>query len=340
MDEEILLKEYHNLCHDVKKIYVVPLINYSFKKTNYLYLLYKNFILNEDSFGEKKDYGINIESLSIFAHPKIVLSRIKNEKSILHYHWLEITGLLSLSGTIWKLFWISFYKLLNGKIIWTIHNEFPHSNNYILLNKIIRKYMAHMADKLQVHCKSAIDIMMPLLNIGKNKFFIVPHPEYPIESVERDKAIDLLNEKYFKGKINKEDILFLMFGEIAKYKGIKEVVEIFNNLDERKKLVIAGVIKKGNEKYFKEVLLSIKNKEEFLISPKRIPDDDVPLFFNSSGYALFNFSDLLTSGSVMLALNYNKKIIIPFKGCLKELNGQNVIQFNNIEELKNILISC
>ena len=200
--------------------------------------------------------------------------------------------------------------------------------------------MAHIADKLQVHCRSAIDIMMPILNIGENKFFIVPHPEFPAELMERNKAIDLLNEKYFKGLINKEDILFLMFGEIAEYKGIKEVVEIFNNLDERKKLVIAGIIKKGSGKYFKELLLSIKNKEQVLISQKRIPDDDVPLFLNSCGYALFNFNDVLTSGSVILALNYNKKIIIPFKGCLKELNGQNVIQFINIEELKNILISC
>jgi glycosyltransferase involved in cell wall biosynthesis len=340
MNEEILLKEYHNLHHDVKKIYVVPLINYSFKKSNYLYLLYKNFILREDSPGRKKDYDINIQSLSVFALPRIVLGRIKNEKCILHYHWLEITSFLSLTGMIWKLSWISFYKLLHGKIIWTIHNEFPHSNNYILLNKIIRRYMAHIADKLQVHCRSAIDIMAPILNIEKSKFFIASHPEFPAELMDRNKAVDLLDGKYFKGLINKEDILFLMFGEIAEYKGIKKVVEIFNNLDERKKLIIAGVIKKGNEKYFKELLLSIKNKEQVLISEKRIPDDDIPLFFNSCAYAIFNFNDVLTSGSVKLALNYDKKIIIPFKGCLKELSGNNVIQFNNIEELNNILISC
>ncbi|MEJ2616836.1 MAG: hypothetical protein P8Z35_17920 [Ignavibacteriaceae bacterium] len=136
MDEEILLKEYQNLCSDVKKIYVVPLINFQFKNTNYLYLLYKKFI------EEEKNYGIIIESLSVFAHPKIVLSRLKKEKGILHYHWLEISDFRSLSGMIWKLLWISLYKLMSGKIIWTIHNKFPHSNNFIFLNKIIIRYMA------------------------------------------------------------------------------------------------------------------------------------------------------------------------------------------------------
>ena len=134
MNEEILLKEYQNLCHDVKKIYVVPLINLQFKETSYLYLLYKKFIEGE------KDYQFHVESLSVFSHPKIVLGKLKKEKSILHYHWLEISDLQSLTGMIWKLFWISFYKLLDGKIIWTIHNEFPHSNNYISLNRSIRKY--------------------------------------------------------------------------------------------------------------------------------------------------------------------------------------------------------
>ena len=112
MNEEILLKEYQNLCNDVKKVYVVPLINHSFKKTSYLYLLYKSFI--ED----KEKYNIEIESLSVFAHFKMVFSRLKNERSILHYHWLEISDLKSLSGMIWKLFCITLFKIFNGKIIY------------------------------------------------------------------------------------------------------------------------------------------------------------------------------------------------------------------------------
>jgi glycosyltransferase involved in cell wall biosynthesis len=331
MNEEILLKEYRDLCENVQKIYVVPLINFSFKKTSYLYLLYKNFI------EEKEKYNLDIESLSIFALPKIVLSRFINRKSLLHYHWLEISDLQSLSGMIWKLFWITVFKLINGKIIWTIHNTMPHSSNYILLNRAVRKYMAHLADRLQVHCKSAVNIMSPLLNVGKDNFFIIEHPVFPVENMEKNKAVYFLNKKFFHGKILSNDKLFLMFGEIAAYKGIKEVIEIFNYLEQDKKLIIAGTVKKGNEKYYSEMLSLIKNDKQILIESKRINDEDVPVFFNSIDFVLFNFRDVLTSGSVVLALNYKKDVIIPQMGCLNEIVGKNVIKFKTQEELKNIL---
>jgi glycosyltransferase involved in cell wall biosynthesis len=339
MNEEILLREYQNLCPDVQKVYVVPLINYSFKKTNYLYLLYKNFIVPKDPIGEGEKYKIDIESLSVFAHPKIVLSKLKGEKTVVHYHWLEINDIQSLIGMKWKLVWISLYRLFNGKIIWTIHNEFPHSGKYIFLNKVIRKYVAHIANKLQVHCQTAIKIMSPILNVKESKFFIVNHPEFPAELIEKNKAVHLLNQKYFSGKIKSGNILFLMFGEIAEYKGIKEIVKIFNTLSNEKKLIIVGTVKKGNKNYFKNCVSSIENKDQILTYTERIPDEEVPIFINSCDYVLFNYRNVLTSGSVFLALNYKKNIIIPLKGCLKELSGQNVISFNEESDLKNILLT-
>lgn len=334
MNEETLLREYQILCQDVQKVYVVPLINFSFKKTNYLYLLYKEFI-------EKKgNYTFDIESLSVFSHPQIFLSRIKKEKSILHYHWLEISDFQSLCGMVWKIFWISLYKFLNGKIIWTIHNKFPHSNKYIYLNRTVRKYMANIADRLQVHCKTAVDTMAALFNVEKSKFFILNHPEFSIEIIEKEKAVEILNKRFFPDKISAGDKLFLMFGEIAGYKGIKEIVKIFNSLEEKKKLIIAGTVKKGNIKYYNRFLSAIKNKNKILIYSERISDEDIPVFLNSCDYALFNFKEVLTSGSVVLALNYNKNVIIPFKGCLKELAGENIIHFDNEEKLRNILINC
>ena len=334
MNEEILLSKYQDLCRDVQKVFVVPLINFSFKKTNYLYLLYKNFIENKEKF------NIIIESLSVFAHPKIVLSRIKKEKGILHYHWLEISDFQSLCGMVWKLLWITLFKIFNGKIIWTIHNKFPHADKYFFLNRIIRKYMVLISDKLQVHCKTEIDILAPLFNIEENKFFIISHPEFPVETIEKNNAVELLNKRFFDDKIENSDKLFLMFGEIAEYKGIKEIVAIFNSFDVKKKLIIAGIVKKGHMKYYREFFSSIKNRNQILIYNKRIPDEDVPVFLNSCDYALFNFREILTSGSVILALNYKKNVIVPSKGCLKELNGDNVIHFDNEEELRNILINC
>ncbi|RPI66932.1 MAG: hypothetical protein EHM47_15705, partial [Ignavibacteriales bacterium] len=116
MIEHPLYSEYQKISPDVRKIYVVPKINYSSRCTDYVYLLYKDFL-------EDKDSKLIIECISIFRHYEIILSRFRNEKSLLHYHWLEVTDLKSLAGMFWKLFCVSIFKLLGGKLVWTVHNK-------------------------------------------------------------------------------------------------------------------------------------------------------------------------------------------------------------------------
>lgn len=331
MNEKLLFEEYKALCNDVKKIYVIPLINFSFKKTNYLYLLYKNFIENNEK------YHIQIQSISVFLYPRIVLSRLINEKAIVHHHWLEVTDIKSFWGMFWKIFWLSLFKLFNGKLIWTIHNKFPHKGNYKLINSYIRKYMARISNRLHVHCASAIEIMSPILKVPKEKFFIVEHPKFSSEIYDKRKARDQVLKKYPLLSIKENDIIFLMFGEIAEYKKIKETAIIFNQLEKNKRLFVAGRIKKGSEKYFKEILELSRNNNQVFVDGHIIPEENVPAVFNMSDFVLFNYKEVLTSGSVFLALSYNKKVIIPNRGCLKELSGDNIIKFENENHLKNIL---
>lgn len=333
MNEKILLEEYKNLCGDVKKVYVIPLINFSLKKSNYLYLLYKNFIENNER------YQIQVQSISIFSYPRIVLSRLINEKAIVHHHWLEITDIKSLSGMFWKIFWLSLFKLLNGKIVWTVHNKFPHKGNFKHTNKYLRRFMAKISNRLHVHCASAVEIIQPILKVKKEKFFIAEHPEFPSKIFDKSEAREQFLKKYPLIKLNENDKLFLMFGEIGKYKGIQQAVKIFDGLEKNKKLFIAGRVKKGNEKYFDEIVNHAKNSEHIFINGNSISENEIPVIFNSSDFVLFNYRDVLTSGSVFLALSYNKKVIIPDKGCLKELSGEKIIKFENDDQLKNILIN-
>jgi beta-1,4-mannosyltransferase len=320
MIQQVLLKEYKSLQPDLQKIFVIPLIGKVNKQTNYLYQLYRPLI-------EKENPGNpEIESLSVFAHPKIFFSRLKGEKIILHYHWFEVKDVKSLSGIFWKLLWLILYKFSGGKMIWTVHNKYPHEG-YRTFNKFNRIIMARLADRLHVHCSSAIEITAPVLKAKKEKYFVVPHPGFEVKVISKEESGNILNKKYPSIGLRKDDTLFLMFGAIARYKGIKEVIEIFNELPPGKKLIVAGFIKKGNEEYFGELNKLIEDKGKIILISKLIPDEDVPVFFNSTDYAIFNYDDVLTSGGVHLALNYKKPVIIPSIGCLKELKGEGIFHF-------------
>lgn len=331
-----LLHEYKNLLPSVQKVYVVPLFNLKLKESDYTYLLYKDIIEG------KINSTISIESLSVFAHPKFFFKKITGEKNLLHYNWLEVTDLKSFSGMFWKLFWITAYKLIGGKIIWTIHNKFPHSNNFKGTNKILRRYMAEISDRLHVHCNYAAEQMSEILNADRGKFIIVEHPAYPAVIMEQSEAIKLLELKYHL-VFAKNRKIFLVFGAIAKYKGIKEIIEIFKKEIKDHYLIVAGVIKSRSRKYFYELKNESSGCGNIILVGEIIPNEDLPLFFNSSDYVVFNYEEILTSGGVMTALSFGKKIIAPAMGCISEIKSDNILffqqEYGKSENLKNTLLS-
>lgn len=318
MNETSLLNEYQKLLPGAEKIFVIPQIPDLNRNTSYLYQLYKDFFNLSST--------VKIETFNASSLPKIIFSRLKSEKSILHYHWFEFEDIKSIIGIKWKLFWIILFKLFGGKIIWTVHNYQPHHNKYKYWNLKTRRLMAKLADRLHIHCGSETDTLSAILNTNQNKFFIVKHPYFPAEIFEKVKAVKLLNKKYFKDNLNTGDKIFLMFGAIAEYKNIKEVIEIFKDLNKNNKLIIAGFVKKGNQAYYN----NIKNYtgEKILIEGSNIPDEDVPLFLNSADYLIFNYKNILTSGGIALGISYAKKIITPNLGCIKEIDYPHLVRFN------------
>jgi len=333
---KLLLSEYHKLNSNIRKIYVIPKIDLTNKETDYLYQLYKEFILHEIPV------NIEIESLSVFAHPKFFWKRITGEKNIVHYHWFECRDIKSIFGLFWKFKWLLFYKLTGGKIVWTVHNKYPHIKKYFSLNKLMRRLLANLADRLHVHCALSVEIMTPLLNVNKKKFFIVNHPTFPSKIISMNESRNNLREIYGLPGIEDKTI-FLMFGNIAEYKGITEAVGIFKELHRNQYLIIVGGAKQGDESYLNSLTKQIKNSPNISLVNKIVPDEEVPVIFNAANFVLFNFSDILTSGSVHLALSYNKPVIIPNIGCLTELTGEGIYKFNvdkNSEEnLKRVLES-
>lgn len=332
MNKEKLLKEYFELSPHLKRLYVVPLLNPGNKNTDYLYLLYKNII-------EGNTGNIQIEFLSVYAHYKVFFNKLLGENNLLHYHWFEATDLKSLAGIFWKIFWIMLYKLIGGKIVWTIHNKYPHVNRFIGLNKILRKFLAKISNKLHVHCESAVKIMSPILKVSKQKFFIVEYPEFPVEIVDKQNSIDFFKHKYPEVKLSSEKRIFLSLGAIAEYKGLKEIIQLFYEIEEAI-LIVAGVVKKGSENYYQRIVSTSNKKDNIILINKFIDEGELSFFYGFADYVIFNFDDILTSGSTILALNYNKKVIAPAMGCLKDIRDENLIFFekdSGSNNLKNVL---
>ena len=328
-----LIKLYDDLLpdnHDGRiPLYVVPLIRYSYKQSDYLYLLYRDIIENRaDQF--------KVISTSVWKHIFFVLKSTVSKHVILHYHWLECTDVKSLAGMVYKLICIFLHKTAGGHLVWTVHNKIPHDNKYRKLNYKIQSWMASRADIIHVHCKSAIPEISQFYNQPPSKLRVVEHPTFPSKNIRREDALLKLRRDR-NLSLEPSDIVFLMFGNISSYKQIDDVCRLFIDLPSHKKLLIVGPVKKGQMSYFHTIKNIANRHDNIMIVPHFISEKTVPFYMNAADCVVFNYRGILTSGGVELAKSYKRPIVAPSTGCLAELDEKNVTLFNSQDQLKKFL---
>ena len=64
-----------------------------------------------------------------------------------------------------------------------------------------------------------------------------------------------------------------------------------------------------------------KEDKRLKIFPGFIKEENLQLFLQSADVAFFSFKEILSSGSVILALSYGLPVVVPDMGCLPELTS-------------------
>ncbi len=326
------LKElYSRVNEHVNKVFVVPLIRYNFPKTDYLFLLYEELITERE---------FEVVSISVFAHSKLVLKPIFYKNTILHYHWLEFQDLKSMLAMPYKLLCIALYKLFGGTIVWTVHNLKPHDKKYLSLHKKIHSWMANIASLIHVHSSTSVDSVSEYYGVSNEKIVVLKHPDFPVKLLPKTDARNRFLEIYGNGKKEMNEPVFLIFGGISEYKGIREIIDLLIQKKEPFTLIIAGYVKKGQESLHNFIIQKTIDDKRVLYIPTFIPEEHYPLLLNSSDICLFNYDEILSSGGVKMVFSYKKNIIAPNKGEIRELiNEDQVSLFNSKKELNSLINS-
>ena len=321
---------YKKANNKARTIFVVPLIRYNLKKTDYLYLLYQDLIETKGNY--------SVKPISVFSHFRFVIAALFNKDHILHYHWLEFQDLRALSAMPYKLLCISLYHLLGGTIVWTVHNLTPHDRRYLNLHKRLHRWMGKKADIVHVHSVTAIPMVSEKFGIEPSKMVVLKHPDFPAEIHSTTKARERFLSFFNRSKEDIQLPVLLMFGQLSAYKGIIEAITIILSIDLPFKLWIVGPIKKGQDKLHKQTMDRCYNDERIVYIPKFIPEDRYPYLLSSADICVFNYRSILTSGGVMMARSYQRDIVAPYMGILKDYQTDSSVSlFETDEDLYNIL---
>ena len=212
-------------------------------------------------------------------------------------------------------------KLLNFKVVWTVHNVLPHDS--ITSNDLsIRKKLSSIASCKIVHSNQSV-LDMKALGLNTNNAFLIRMGNYaniyPNKISKRESRKEL--------EIDNNTFVILFFGAIRKGKGIENLVKAYIKLDfPNSKLLIVG--KSSSDKLNRQIN-DISRHKDIMFIDKYIPNSEVAKYIKSCDVFCAPFTQNTTTSSVMLAMSMHRTVIAPRLGSLNDLPSSTGFYYNN-----------
>lgn len=205
-------------------------------------------------------------------------------------------------------------RSLGLKVVWTVHNLYPHESPSPDLDHLAQLAVARVATALIVHCEKARALVKEHF-FRQDGVFVIPHGHfmdaYP-NTVTREGARRCLG-------IPEDRFVYLFFGNVRPYKGLEQLLEVFSTMpeDDVTLLLAAKIYYEYGQRLVER---AAQADSRLVFCPSRFyPNDDLQMYFSAADVAVFPFRDVLTSGSVITALSFGRPVILPRLGCLPEL---------------------
>lgn len=247
----------------------------------------------------------------------------------LHLHWLN--GVVQPGADLYEAFYrlgrfqdmIRAVKERGARIVWTVHNAMPHEVTYYFVERELYEFVAEEADVIHVMSVETAAATADLYPLPPEKTVVVEHPSfadaYP-QMFDRPMARRRLG-------VHDDEISFLFFGAIRDYKGIPRLLdafEIVSDSDARMRLDVAGGLGRTTTRGLAERMAAMGRVFPHIgfVDPA-----DVQKYLVAADIFVLPYDNILNSGTAMLAATFGLPVVAPRLGQLKELEGEDWIEF-------------
>jgi glycosyltransferase involved in cell wall biosynthesis len=260
-------------------------------------------------------------ALGEYALEKSWLETNRKQFDVLHLHWLHYfyrRDSLENSVADYEKFAENLTyakKELGYKIVWTLHNVYPHERPFPQLDHCARLLVCELADAVLCHCQYARSIAEKLFHRTEN-VKIVPHGNFidafP-NTMSQGEARSLLG-------ISEDQFVYLFFGNARAYKGVEHLISAFLKYAGDDAVLLLMMRKSFDVTYAETVEgLAKKDARIKVFTSPFFPESDFQIYINACDVTVFPFAEVLTSGSAVTALSFGRPVVMPRLGCLPEL---------------------
>jgi len=277
-----------------------------------------------------RDLGVDVRAdptRSRRLAPVLEALRSGGRPHVIHVHWTEPyiargprVSNLKARRTLLEL---RLARRAGMRVVWTAHDLFRHDRAEDPAERAFMRGLFDLADAVIVHCGSAADELMATLSLepsarggapsARDKIHVIPHGHYRgayPDTVSRVEARERLG-------LPAAARVVAFTGWLRPYKGVTELVQAFATLSEPyARLVIAGQAVDAD--YAARLGRLAAADPRVRLDVGFVPDEGLQVYLRAADVVACPFLEIFTSGSVLLAMSFERAVIAPRRGCVPE----------------------
>ncbi len=241
---------------------------------------------------------------------------------VFHTHWPDIVlnspgaprgafraaGFLALTAAA---------RLRGTRVVWTAHNLQSHERRHPRLERLFWRLLLPMLSgfiALTEGGRAAAMARFPVLR--RRPGFVVPNGDYTgvypdtVSALEAKRALGLPPNVPVIGFV----------GQVRPYKNVAHLIRTFQGLPTTEaRLVIAG--RPNSPATRRDIVDAAGVNPRITLALEHVPDDRIQIYLRASDLVVLPFADVLNSGSALLALAFDRPVLVPRLGAMGELQA-------------------
>ncbi len=256
--------------------------------------------------------GVEVQEFS----PRRVLER----PDVWHLHWPDallndtveprvLKNLIGLAGLL------EAAHRRGTAIVWTVHNLASHDQLYPRIEPAFWQLLIRRVDGYISLSETALTAAIDRFPALRSK----PGAVVPIGHYRGIYPDDLsVSEARDRLGIPDSCRVIAFVGQIRPYKGVAGLIQRFREVPGGDiRLVVAG--RPNSAELDRSLRSAAGDDDRIILRLGFVPDDEIQLYMRSADLVALPFLEILNSASAMLALSFNRPVLVPSRGSMAEL---------------------
>lgn len=253
------------------------------------------------------------------------VSALRGGYDILHVHWPD----KALDAGTWggravralaALTLVGFARMRGARVVWTAHNAEPHESRHPALERWFWSRFVRRVDAVlhpSAAGQRAVEARYP--SLARLPHAIVAHGHfrgaYP-DTVARDEA-----RTRFAIPAGAHVLVFV--GRLREYKNVPHLIRTMRALPPDAGdliLLVAGAPQ--TPKLAAEIRAAAADEPRVRLRLEHVPEAEVQYYLRAADLVVLPFTEITNSGSAVLALSFDRPVLVPELGAMGELRQQ------------------